>query len=216
MLFQGMFTAAKWSCGSPNHHAEDNHNGQLQNCFGTQFCKEFHRWSSWIWDREQNIQNDQSWMTGQTSFDSQEVQILHAAWPFVASELICWVQKHRSWWKKHHMVFLLSNPSNHVSRHLSWPDYLIRPERKKTTKNKTSYSTYSTRWQLHKKTSHDLKASASCDATRSAWTLAGLAREFRSLPQDVGSLLQGAGGWALSESPSWKNIQKTIIWLIWL
>ena len=191
MLFQGMFTAAKWSCGSPNHHAEDNHNGQLQNCFGTQFCKEFHRWSSWIWDREQNIQNDQSWMTAQTSFDSQEVQfcMLHGRLllqnSFVESRNIVVM-------KKHHMVFLLSNPSNHVSRHLSWPDYLIRPERKKTTKNKTSYITYSRCWSATQKTSHDLKANASCNATRSAWTLAGLAREFRSLPQDVGSLLQGA------------------------
>lgn len=192
MHFQGMFTAAKWSCGSPNHHAEDNHNGQLQNCFGTQFCKEFHRWSSWIWDREQNIQNDQSWMTGQTSFDSQEVQILHAAWPFVASELICWVQKHRSWWKKHHMFFLLSNPSSHVSCDLIiWLD-LNEKKQLKTKQVTLNKDTYSTCWSSTQKTSHDLKANASCDATRSAWTLAGLAREFRSLPQDVGSLLQGA------------------------
>ena len=91
--------------------------------------------------------------------------------------------------------FTLSNPSNHVSRHLSWPDYLIRPERKKQLKTKQvtlNKDTYSTRWSATQKTSHDLKANASCDATRSAWTLAGLAREFRSLPQDVGSLLQGA------------------------
>lgn len=196
MLFQGMFTAAKWSCGSPNHHAEDNHNGQLQNCFGTQFCKEFHRWSSWIWDREQNIQNDQSWMTGQTSFDSQEVQILHAAWPFVASELICWVQKHRSWWKNTTCVFF-NYPTHPTTSPAICHDLIIwldlnEKKQLKTTKNKTSYITYSTRWSATQKTSHDLKASASCDATRSAWTLAGLAREFRSLPQDVGSLLQGA------------------------
>lgn len=72
-----------------------------------------------------------------------------------------------------------------------WLD-LNEKKQLKTTKNKTSYITYSTRWSATQKTSHDLKASASCDATRSAWTLAGLAREFRSLPQDVGSLLQGA------------------------
>ena len=150
MLFQGMFTAAKWSCGSPNHHAEDNHNGQLQNCFGTQFCKEFHRWSSWIWDREQNIQNDQSWMTAQTSFDSQEVQfcMLHGRLllqnSFVESRNIVVM-------KKHHMVFLLSNPSNHVSRHLSWPDYLIRPERKKQLKTKQVTLHIVDVGQLHKK-----------------------------------------------------------------